>query len=491
MDSVSDFDRDWRLFVNGEFHDASDGSELEVSNPSTGTVFATAPDGTEDDVDAAVGAADRAADEWGWTDASERASCLYELADRIDDNHDELVALETMENGKPQDQSVNDVNAAAATFRYYAGGADKFYSDTVEHSPEQVRQKVFEPYGVVGIVIPWNWPPMHTADFLAPALATGNATVLKPAPDTPLSSLRIAELAADVLPNGVVNVVTGGIEPGVALASHSDVDMLTFTGSDANGEKVLEAAAKNITPTMMELGGKNPAIVFEDADMDKTVGGVVASAFYNSGQACSDAERILVQEDVYDEFRTALATEVEGLVVGDGFDQSVQIGPLANRAQVEKFEKYLDIAQSEGASIVVQAEKPDDPELADGHWVSPTILDDVIQGDRITFEEVFGPIASLIPFSDEAEAVEIANEVDYGLTANVWTENVSKAHRVASRVKAGQVAVNATGGGGLGLAFGGYKRSGIGRKKDFTETMREFSTVKSIRIDTTDERPSL
>lgn len=491
MRTEFNFHRDWELFIDGVFRGASDDGILTVDDPATGEQFATAPDGTENDIDAAVNAANDAADEWGWTDPSDRANYLHEVADRIEEHHDELVALESRENGKPVDQSESDVNSTVEAFRYYAGGADKFYGDTVKHSPDQVRQKVFEPYGVVGIIIPWNWPPMHTADFVAPALAAGNTTVLKPAPDTPLSSLRIAELAANVIPDVVFNVVTGGIEPGVALTAHQEVDMLTFTGSDANGEKVLEAAAKNITPTMMELGGKNPAIVFNDADIHKTVGGVIAATFYNSGQACSDAERILVQEDIYQEFRDELAAEVEGLVVGDGFNDATQIGPLVNEAQVEKFENYLDIARSEGASIVAQASQPDDTDIVGGHWVSPTVLDGVVQGDRITCEEVFGPIASLIPFNDEKEAVQIANDVDYGLTATIWTENVGRAHRVASRVKAGQVAINATGGGGIGLPFGGYKRSGIGRKKDFTETMREFSTVKGIRIDTTDERPSL
>lgn len=485
------FDRAWQLLVDGAFRDASDGERLDVADPTTGEVFASAPDGTEADIDDAVAAASAASDEWKWTDPGDRAAALYRIADRIETHHDELVALETRENGKPLDQSANDVVAAAETFRYYAGGADKFYGDTVEHSPDQVRQKVFEPYGVVGVIVPWNWPPMHTADFLAPALATGNTVVLKPAPDTPLSSLRIAELAADSLPDGALNAVTGGVAPGIRLTSHVDVDMLTFTGSDANGEKVLSAAAENITPTMMELGGKNPAIVFEDADLEKSISGVIASTFYNSGQACSDAERILIQDDVYDEVRDRLAAAVEDLVVGDGFAEATQVGPMANETQVEKFERYLDVAQSEGATILAQAAMPDDASLSAGHWVAPTLLDDVEPDARIAHEEVFGPIAALMPFSDEAEAVELANGVDYGLTASIWTRDVGKAHRVASRVEAGQVAVNATGGGGLGLPFGGYKRSGVGRKKDFTETMREFSTVKAIRIDTTDDAPSL
>ena len=486
-----DFDREWQLYIDGEFREASNERRIDVENPATGEVFATVPDGTEADMEEAVAAAKRSTDDWKWTDPTDRASRLFELADRIEDHHDELVELETAENGKPLDQSVNDVVAAAKIFRFYAGAADKFYSDTVEYTPEKVRQKVFEPYGVVGIIIPWNWPPMHTADFLSVALATGNTTVLKPAPDTPLSSLRIAELAADVLPDGVLNVVSGGVAPGRTLTSHGDVDKIAFTGHDETGEKVLEAAAEHITPTTMELGGKNPAIVFEDADMDKTVGGVIASTFYNSGQACSDSERVLIQESVYEEFRDRLADEVESLVVGDGFDERTQIGPLANEQQVEKFRHYLDVARREGATVLAQAETPDDPDLEGGHWVPPTLLDGVEPDSQFSNEEVFGPIAGLVPFSDEREAIEMANDVEYGLSTTVWTQDINKAHRVASQVEVGQLAINDTAGGSLGMPFGGYKRSGIGRKKDFSETMRGFTTVKAIRIDTTDDRPSL
>lgn len=486
-----DFDRDWQLYVDGEFRDASDGGELVVEDPATGEPFATAPAGTVEDLDDAVAAADRAAEDWGWTDPADRATTLFEIADRIEAHHDELVELETAENGKPLDQSGKDVRSAAETFRFYAGGADKFFSDTIDYTPEKVRQKVVEPYGVVGVVLPWNWPPMHTADFSAVALAAGNTVVLKPAPDTPLSSLRIAELTDDVLPDGVFNVVSGGVEPGIALTSHEDVDMIAFTGHDKTGEKVLEAAAKHITPTMMELGGKNPAIVFDDAAVEKTVSGLIASTFYNSGQACSDAERILIQEDVYDTFRDRLADAVESLVVADGSNPDSQIGPMENEDQVEKFHRYLDGALDEGAEIVAQADVPDDPALAGGHWVPPTLLDHVEPDFEVACEEVFGPLAVLIPFADEEEAVALANDVDFGLSATVWTQDVSRAHRVSARLKAGLVAINTTGGGGTGLAFGGYNRSGIGRKKDFSETMRNFTQVKSIEIDVTDELHSL
>ena len=489
--TAEQFDRDWQHVIDGEFRPASDGGRLDVVYPATGEAFTTAPDGTAEDVEAAIEAARTAFEDWRWTSPSERAGMLEALADRIEAHHDELVELETRENGKPLSQSARDVRAAAKTFRYYAGGIDKFYSDSVSHTRTEVKQKVFEPHGVVGVIIPWNWPPMHTADFAAVALAAGNTVVLKPSPDTPLSSLRIAEFATDILPDGVLNVVSGGTEPGVALTSSPDVDMIAFTGHDRTGEKVLAAAAEHITPTMMELGGKNPAIVFDDANLERTVDGVISSAFFNSGQACSDAERLLLHEDVADAFVERLSAAVEALVVGDGHDDATQIGPMVNELQVEKFDRYLEVATDEGAEVLAQSSLPDDPDLEGGYWVAPTLLGSADQAMRIMQEEVFGPVLAATTFADEAEAVAKANDVDYGLTATIWTEDVGRAHRVASQVEAGVVAVNATGGGGLGMPFGGYKRSGIGRKKDFTETMRQFSQVKTIRIDLTDEPFSL
>ncbi len=472
----------WKMLIGGAFVSGSGSTSLPVTNPATGEVLGEAPAAGQADVDAAVTAARDAYRSWRWIQPEKRAAMLFEIAERIRRHHDELVDLETWENGKPRVQSARDVTNAERTFRFYAGATDKFYGQAVLDAPGEMRKIVYEPYGVVAVIIPWNWPPMHTADFGALALATGNTVVLKPAPETPLSSLRIAELAADVLPPGVLNVIPGGVDTGVQLVAHPGIDFIAFTGSDRTGEKILAAAATRILPTMMELGGKNASIIFPDADLDKAVQGMVRSAFFNSGQACSGSERVLVHQDVYKAFLERFTSAVAGLVVGDGFDERSIVGPMVSRRQQEKVREALERATAEGACIPAQAPLPTEGRYTGGFWIPPTVVTEAAPDATIMTEEVFGPVAGILPFSDEDEAVRIANAVDYGLTAGVWTRDLGTAHRMASRIEAGVVAVNRVNTGELGLPFGGYKRSGVGRKKDFTEAMRSFSRVKAIQM---------
>ncbi|MGM0591026.1 MAG: aldehyde dehydrogenase family protein, partial [Halobacteriota archaeon] len=455
-----------QMFIDGEWCDSASGAVLEVRNPATAEPFAEAPDATEADVDRAVRAARRAYDE-GWSDwdARDIGDLLRDVADALEDHFDELSELETRENGKPLHESENDVHGAVGAFDYYAGAADKFHGDTIPERNNILDLTLFEPYGVVGVIIPWNWPPMHVADFVAPALATGNTVVLKTAPETPLSALRMAEILDDILPPGVLNVVTGGVEPGVALTSHPDVGKLAFTGNSDTGRAVLKAAAENITSAMMELGGKNASIVFPDADLDRAVPGLVEGSFYNTGEACSSSERLLVHEDIYDEVVERFVAETDATAtLGDGMDPDTSIGPLISQGEYDKVREYVQIAKAEGAELAYAGETPEDPRLAEGYFVAPHIFVDVTPEMRIFQEEVFGPVITMTPFSTETEAVELANAVDFGLTGGVWTTDGERAMRVAKALEAGMIYVNNFDREMLGAPFGGYKDSGMGRK---------------------------
>lgn len=470
------------LHVDGEWLEPTTGEYLDVIDPSTGDVFAQAPKGGAEDVEAAVEAADRSfRGDWSSWDAHERADLLRGMADIVEEHFDELAELETRENGKPIHESERDVQAAVDDFRYYAGAANKHYGNTLPEHADLMDMTVREPYGVVGTVIPWNWPPMHVADFLAPALATGNSVVLKPAPETPLCALRMAELFEEVLPDGVFNVVTGGTEPGKTLTSHPDVGKIAFTGNSETGTKVLEAAAQNITSVMLELGGKNASIYFPDADLDDAVPGTVDSAFYNSGEACSSSERLLVHEDIHEDFLERFIEHTRDIVVGPGMESGTDLGPLASKTQYEKVNEYINVGQREGADLVYAGEA----NLSeDGYYVAPHIFDGVTPDMRLFNEEVFGPVISVTTFESEAEAIELSNHVEYGLAGAVWTADAKRAMRVAKQLEAGYVLVNTYYRGGIGTPFGGYKRSGKGRKHAFEETMREFTQVKTIRYNT-------
>lgn len=471
-----------KQFINGEWHESTSEEFLDVVNPASGEVFAQVSAGTEADIDTAVTAAkDAYEQEWQHWDAPDRGKLLLNLATIIEEYEEELVSLETQENGKPLHEAQNDLKGTAGALRFYGGAADKYHGETIPERNDILDLTIREPYGVVGIIIPWNWPPMHVADFLAPALACGNTVVIKPAPETPLSALRIAELFSDHLPPGVMNIVTGGVKPGAALTSHPDIDKLAFTGNSETGQKVLSAAAENLTSAMMELGGKNANILFPDADLNRAIPGVVEGCFYNTGEACSSSERILIHEEIYEEVMARFTAEAEQLVVGEGTDPDTDIGPLSTSQQYQKVTNYINLGIEGEARLIFTGDLPKNPKLADGYFVAPHIFADVTPEMELFQDEVFGPVIGLTPFEDEAEAIELANSVKFGLTGGVWTDSGERAMRVAKAIDAGMIYVNNFDREMLGAPFGGYKASGLGRKLAFEETMAEFTQSKNIR----------
>lgn len=472
---------DWGNLIDGEFRPSESGERFDVENPADRSVIGSAPASTANDMDAAIEAARRAYSEtWKHISARDRVEYLLEIADRIEDEFDEFVRIETLENGKQLYESENDVQEAIDGYRYYAGAADKVHGATIPEKEGLFDYTLYEPYGVVGAVIPWNWPPMHSADFTAAPLATGNCVVLKPAPETPLSSLKMAEIWRDVLPDGVVNVVTGDVEPGARLTSHPDVNKVAFTGHTETGTNVMQSAAESITDVMLELGGKNPNIVLPDANLEKAVEGAYNGIFDNQGQVCASGSRLLLHDTIYDEVTDRLVEMTERMTLGPGMDREADLAPLASQEQYDKVTKYIELGKEEGATVLYEGSVPDEIE-DDGYYVPPVIFGDVTPDMRIAREEIFGPVLVVQRYSSVEEAIEIANDTEYGLTAAVWSRNMEVANRVARRLEAGLIFINNFVNGFLGAPFGGYGKSGVGRKLGFEDTMHEFSRVKTVR----------
>ncbi|HEY5333305.1 MAG TPA: aldehyde dehydrogenase family protein, partial [Solirubrobacterales bacterium] len=452
-----------------------------VLQPATGEVLATVASCGPADVDRAVGSARTAfEDDWRWRTPRERAGFLRQIAALIRKHADELAALETRENGKPiRDSKAFDVTIAHLTFDYFASLGETL-ADKLLHQGPIRAQVLHEPYGVIGAILPFNWPPVHFGNKCAAALAAGNAVVIKPGEQAPLTVLRLVELANQVLPAGVLNAVPGP-DAGIALSSHPGIDRITFTGSSATGRRVMASAAANLVPTTMELGGKNALIVFADADLDAAVKGALEGMFFNQGEACTSTARILVEDSVHDEVLARFAAATERLAVGDGLDASTDIGPMVDAAQRDRVLDYVEVGKAEGARLVAQASLPEEESLRNGFWVAPTVFADVVPGSRLAQEEIFGPVACFMRFSGEAEALEIANGTEYGLTAAVYTSDMARADRLVQRLDAGMIFVNNYFRGSLlGSPFGGNKASGFGRETT-AETLFEFMRLKNAR----------
>ncbi|MGA8252358.1 MAG: aldehyde dehydrogenase family protein [Mycobacterium sp.] len=463
----------------------SDQDQFAVDNPATGQPVAVVQGSGPEQVDQAVRAAHAAHLDWKQRPARQRGHYLRKVADVIRAHADEIAALESLEMGKPIAQARHfDVEAAISIFDYFGSMVEVLPSQARDYGPV-FDVTTLEPFGVIAGIVPFNWPPLHTAGKTAPALAVGNAIVLKPPEQTPSVVLRMVELIASVLPDDLsdelVHVVPGAGTVGAALAGHPLVGKVSFTGSPQTGSAVLRTAAANLTPTLMELGGKNPLLVFDDADLHEALLAAVDGGFFNQGEACTAASRILVQDNIFTEFERRLAAAVGRLRVGDGADPATEVGPLVTAAQQKRVLDYLDIGAAEGARIAAQAPLPSDPRLANGFYVPPTLLTDVTPDMRVATEEIFGPVVTLIPFSDEDEAVRIANCTQFGLVAAVFSRDIDRVMRVSRQIKAGTVFVNNYVRVAVGSGFGGIGHSGFGREHA-QETLAEYGYHKNVRL---------
>ncbi len=454
-----------KLFIADKFVDARSGKTFDTINPATEEVLTSVAEADKADVDLAVAAARKAVDEgpWATMDARERGRLLYKLAALVDANRDEIATLETLDNGKPIFETSNvDVPQVIDVLEYYAGWADKIHGDTVPASGNFFTYTRREPHGVCGQIIPWNFPLLMAAWKLGPALACGNAVVLKPAEQTPLTAIRLAELVREAgFPTGVVNILPGyGPTAGSAIVNHPHVDKVAFTGSTEVGRQIQRESAGTLKSVSLELGGKSPNIVFADADLDAAVQGAMAGIFFNQGEVCCAGSRLFVEESIHDEFVSALADHAKQVRVGDPLDADTRMGAQVSEEQFTKILGYIDAGKKSGAKIATGGERA----LDKGYFVQPTVFEGVKDDMTIAREEIFGPVVAALPFKDLEEAVARGNDTNYGLAAAVWTNDIKKAHRVAHALKAGTVWVNTYNSFDAAVPFGGYKESGIGRE---------------------------
>jgi len=470
-----------QLFINGEFVDAQDGNTIEVLNPYDNSILARVAEAREAYIDRAVAAAKAAFPAWRDKAAMDRGLLLLKLADAIEADRDNLARLESMDTGHPIRDCLNlDVPRTAVTYRYFGGMADKHLGSVVPVEQGFLNYVTREPIGVVGQIVPWNFPLMFTSWKLGPALAAGNTVVMKPSEITPLSSLRIAELAREVgFPAGVINIVPGyGHTAGAHLSTHPDVNKISFTGSTVIGRKIVEASAGNLKRVQLELGGKGANIVFEDANIPAAVGGSAFAIFHNQGQACIAGSRLILHESIADEFIERFIALAESIKQGDPLDPETEMGPLTSKLHQERVLAYTQVAREEGGEVLTGGEVPKG--LEQGCFVLPTIVR-ADPSSRVCNEEVFGPFVSVSTFKDEQEVLDIANGTEYGLGGGLWTNDLQRAHRVAKHMRAGMVWINCYKRVNPGSPFGGVGQSGYGREMGF-EAMNDYTEAKSVWV---------
>ncbi len=477
----------YRTYIGGEWLDSSNEGFFDVKYPYTGQTWARVPRCDHRDVDRAVKAAKDAFESGRWvkTTPAGRGRLLHKLGDLIGENTEHLARMETMQNGKLIREMLGQMKVLPDYYYYFGGLADKIEGRTIPYREDFLIYTVREPLGVVAAITPWNSPLLLLTFKLAPGLAAGNTFVVKPSSHTPVSTLELAKLVeAAGFPAGVFNVVTGNSgEVGEPLTSHPLVSKVAFTGSTDTGIEIGRAAISHLSKVTLELGGKSPNIVFDDADQEAAINGVISGIFAATGQTCVAGSRLLVHEGIYDEFMRKLAGRVRAIKLGDPMNASTEMGTVAFEEQLEKIEDYIRIGVESGARIVCGGRRPSDPSLSKGLFIEPTILENVGPTSRTATEEIFGPVLCATRFPDESECIRLANETTYGLAAGIWTRDIQRAHRVASKIRAGTVWINCYRSLSYSAPFGGYKNSGIGRENGI-EAMNDYTQVKTVWVET-------
>lgn len=473
-----------KMYIDGEWVEARSGAVRQSINPCDGQPVAEVPEGGREDAQAAIAAARRAFDHDGWpqTPAAERGAMLYKLSELIVRDKEELAQLETLDTGKTLEESRWDMDDIAGIFRYFAGLADKDGGEVIDSPiPDSTSTVIREPVGVCGQISPWNYPLLQASWKMAPALAAGCTIVMKPSEITPLTTIKVTELAEEAgYPKGVVNLVLGpGASVGDELSSNHDVDLISFTGGIVTGKKIIQAASTNVKKIALELGGKNPNIIFADADFDTAVDYALNGVFFHAGQICSAGARVMVEDPIYDKFVAALKARMEKIVVGKWTDEKTQMGPLISAEHLAKVKGYVEIGQQEGAKLLLGGNLPEDPELRNGYFYMPTLFADCTNDMRIVQEEVFGPVITVERFSTEDEAIERANSTVYGLSAGFWTRDPDRIQRVSRALRFGTVWVNDFNVYFVQAPWGGYKQSGMGRELGRIG-LEEYTEVKHI-----------
>lgn len=488
-DNISPINETYQLFIDGKWVDAVSGRTFKTYNPATGELNAVVAEADQEDVDLAVKAARKAFKSGPWADMapSDRGRLLNKVALALWEKLDFLAEVETRDNGLPINETRHiAIPAMIDVLEFYAGLPNKVQGETLASPKGRLNYTLKEPLGVIGAIVPWNFPLMLTMWKLAPALATGNTIVIKPAEDTPISTLELVKIFQEAgMPDGVINVVPGyGKVAGDALVSHPDVDKVAFTGSTATGRLIMQAASKNLKPVSLELGGKSPNIVFDDANIENAINGSMFGIYFGQGQVCASGTRLFVQEGIYDEFVAKFLEKAKKIRVGNPLDESTQMGPQTSLVQLERIEHYVETGIKEGATLLTGGERYKG--AGDGNFFTPTVFGDVTNDMTIAREEIFGPVLSIIKFKDEADVLEKANDTIYGLAAGVWTESLKRAHRMAEKLEAGTVYINTFSMLDSVAPFGGTKQSGFGKELGI-QALDMFTEMKLVWIDLNDE----